>query len=104
MCNPNQKFLCGKKECNICYTRSLQKYLDDNNLNSNFVRCIHNEKLTPLDLSIGSSRKNVNLNVDRVIVTILEYVQQMYIYKILIVVSAVIIKDLTLMNLYERHD
>lgn len=57
MCTPTQKKLCGKKECQICYGRSLQKYLDESGLQDKFIKCIDDNSLTSLTIAKGSNKK-----------------------------------------------
>lgn len=55
-CSLKQRKLCGRKECDICYQRSLQKFFDDNDLNHCWVS-ERNPGVNPLLVMQGSHMK-----------------------------------------------
>ena len=57
MCKPKQPILCGSKECDICYPRSLQKYLEERNIVHCFIQCIDNPELQLCNLTHMSNKK-----------------------------------------------
>lgn len=50
MCTKNQTNLCGLIECNICYNRSLYKWLNDNGHLDKFIKYINNEIKQPISI------------------------------------------------------
>lgn len=57
MCKPKQPILCGSKECSICYSRSLQKRLEERNITHCFIKCIDNPELNLCHLTHRSGKK-----------------------------------------------
>ena len=55
-CSKTQKKLCGRRECNICWNRSLASYLKDNNLEHCWIQ-EKNENIDPMLITRGSHIK-----------------------------------------------